>query len=271
MTEPRVRLDRRMVEEGLSATRSRAQALIMAGQVLVNGRVETKSGRLLGAGDSIDVAQALPFVSRGGFKLAHALTEFAIDPVGWRVIDVGASTGGFTDCWLQRGASKVYAVDVGYGQLDWRLRQDHRVVVMERTNARYLLPSQFRGDVPVDGASIDAAFIGLKLLLDPLRTLVAAQGSVVALVKPQFEAGPERLGKGGVVRDPGVHREVLHSVISAAKVLGYSIRGLTASPIRGPQGNIEFLLHLGLDAAPSVNIDISAVVLAAWKAGRADA
>lgn len=270
MTQEKRRLDMRLVEEGLAETRSRAQALIMAGKVAVNGRVETKSGRMVLADDAVDVLESLPFVSRGGIKLAHALKAFGIHPLGWHVADIGASTGGFTDCWLQNGAERVYAVDVGYGQLDWKLRQDGRVVVLERTNARYLTAQTLRLDEPLNGASIDASFIGLKLLLAPLLPLLAARASVLALVKPQFEAGPDRVGKGGVVRQPEVHREVLFQVTSDARALGYAVSGLAASPIRGPEGNIEFLLHLSMDPHMNKTIDIPAVVDHAWKMGEAD-
>lgn len=270
MTQTRTRLDRRLVDDGLTETRSRAQALIMAGKVLVNGHVQTKSGHMVDPDDAVGVSEGLPFVSRGGFKLDHALAMFHVDPTGWTVVDVGASTGGFTDCWLQHGASRVFAVDVGYGQLDWRLRQDERVVVMERTNARYLQPGQFSNAHPLDGASIDASFIGLNLLLGPVKTLLSSHGVVIALVKPQFEAGPGNVGKGGVVRDPEIHKQVIETVVSDAQAMGYTVRGLAASPIRGPEGNIEFLLYLGFDPEQAERIDISAVVDAAWKAGSTD-
>jgi 23S rRNA (cytidine1920-2'-O)/16S rRNA (cytidine1409-2'-O)-methyltransferase len=242
----------------------------MAGQIVVNGRVEHKSGRAVEQADTVQVVQSLPYVSRGGVKLAHALEAFHIEPGDWSVIDIGASTGGFTDCWLQFGAGRVYAVDVGYGQLDWRLRQDSRVVVMERTNARYLTADQL-GGLAADGASVDASFIGLRLLLEPLHALLKSTGVVVALVKPQFEAGRRQVGKGGVVRKPEVHLGVLRDVIAQAHSLSYSVGGLAPSPIRGPQGNIEFLLYLLKGPGRDVALDIPAVVDAAWKAGNEDA
>lgn len=280
MTERRRRLDMWLLDEGQTETRSRAQALIMAGQVMVNGKIETKSGRLITEGtDTVRVSQPLPFVSRGGFKLSEALDAFRINPAGWSVIDIGASTGGFTDCWLKRGASRVFAVDVGYGQLDWRLRQDPRVVVMDRTNARYLTRNDFPQDTAFMGASIDASFISLRLLLPPLVSILHPQAAVVALVKPQFEAGRDQVGKGGVVKDAQVHERILFNVIKTAHSIGYGVLGLTASPIRGAEGNIEFLLHLAIGSPSGVGgdmkerddgIDIPAVVQAAWKAGVRD-
>lgn len=259
------RLDLRLVEIGAVDSRNRAQALIMAGKVEVNGRVETKSGRMLGPDDTVSVMEGLPYVSRGGVKLAHAVEVFAIDPRGWQVVDIGASTGGFTDCWLQRGADRVYAVDVGYGQLDWKLRQDNRVVVFERTNARYLTLDTLGRDQPLDGASIDASFIGLKLLLEPLRALVSTGATVVALIKPQFEAGPEKLGRGGVVRQAEVHVEVLERVLDQARSLDYTVKGLTASPIRGPEGNIEFLTHLIAGPGLEEPLKVASIVDRAWQ------
>ncbi|MCL5115823.1 MAG: TlyA family RNA methyltransferase [Firmicutes bacterium] len=264
------RLDVRMVDEGRVTTRNRAQALIMAGKVEVNGRVVTKSGHMVGPDDVLNVSEPLPYVSRGGYKLAHALKSFHILPQGWQVIDVGASTGGFTDCWLQNGAAQVFAVDVGYGQLDWKLRRDPRVVVMERTNARYLTEQSLGAEAALDGASVDASFIGLKLLLAPLKPLLAPHASVVALVKPQFEAGPDNLGKSGVVRRPEVHERVLERVTAEAETMGYRVRGLVPSPIRGPEGNIEFLLHLGMGSLLPVPIDIASIVQQAWQMGDVD-
>ncbi len=279
MTERR-RLDMWLLDQGQTQTRSRAQALIMAGKVMVNGRIETKSGRLITEGtDTVRVSEPLPFVSRGGAKLAHALDTFRISPVGWSVIDIGASTGGFTDCWLQRGVGQVFAVDVGYGQLEWRLRQDPRVVVMDRTNARYLTRNNFPGETVITGASIDASFISLRLLLPPLLRILEPQATVIALVKPQFEAGRGRVGKGGVVKDAQVHEQVLFNVIETARAIGFEVAGLTTSPIRGPEGNIEFLLRLGIENPSGLGgdmketddrIDIPAVVQTAWKAGERD-
>ena len=264
------RLDVVMAAQGLSETRSRAQALIMIGKVTVNGRIERKSGRLVGPQDRVVVAEGPLYVSRGGEKLAWALDQFDLNPHDWTVLDVGASTGGFTDCWLKRGAQKVFAVDVGYGQLDWRIRQDERVVALERTNARYLTPAVFAGHLPFQGVSIDASFIGLELLLAPLGALMAPASSLVALVKPQFQAGRTQVGKGGIVRNPLIHEEVLTNIVHKAGGLGYVVRGLTPSPLRGARGNIEFLLHLGLDPASARSIDIPQVVQAAWKAGERD-
>lgn len=234
-----------MAERHLAESRARARALIMAGSVSVDGRVETKPGSMVRADAEIIVREGLPYVSRGGLKLAHALDRFGIEVAGRVCLDVGASTGGFTDVLLQRGARRVYAVDVGYGQLHWRLRNDPRVVVMERTNIRTLerLPE------PIDLASIDVSFISLKLVLPPTRRLLAERGIVVALVKPQFEAGRKQVGKGGVVRDREVHRQVLEQIAAFAHGLGFSIIGVTASPILGPAGNREFLMGLSLDAA----------------------
>ncbi len=270
MSGTRRRLDVWMVENGLIETRSRAQALIMAGKVTVNDKAESKSGRPITSDDTVKVIEGLPYVSRGGLKLAWALDHFSIDPDGWTVIDVGASTGGFTDCWLKRGAKQVFAVDVGYGQLDWGIRQDERVVVMERTNARYLTADTFVGPLPLEGASIDASFISLRLLLAPLAALLAPSSSLVALVKPQFEAGPSEVGKGGVVRHPEIHEKVLTNIVQKAGQLGYVSRGLTVSPLRGARGNIEFLLHLGIDPSLGRPVDIPEVVRAAWKAGERD-
>ena len=242
----RVRLDQLLVERGLAASRAQAQALIMAGQVRVGDASATKAGTPVAPDSAIAVTGRRRFVSRGGEKLAHALDAFAIDPAGCVCADLGASTGGFTDCLLQRGAARVYAVDVGYGQLDYRLRQEPRVVVMERTNARYLasLPE------PVALVVIDVSFIALALVLPAALRLLAPEGRIVALVKPQFEAGKEAIGKGGVVRDKAVHLAVLQSVTAAAAALGLRLDGLTASPLRGPAGNIEFLAAWQRGAPP---------------------
>lgn len=266
----RERLDIRMVHQGLVSSRSQAQALIMAGKVEVNGRVQTKSGLSLRADDRIHVKESLPYVSRGGLKLQEAMTAFHIDPRGFEVLDIGASTGGFTDCWLQSGASSVYAVDVGYGQLHWSLRTDGRVHVVERTNARYLTAEQLQHPAPFDAASIDVSFIGLHLVLAPLRGLLSREGIVVALVKPQFEAGPHQVGRGGVVRDRTVHRAVLERVIAEAHQEGFSVWGLTPSPILGPQGNREFLLALAVDPDREMAVDIQKTVDDAWKLGEKD-
>lgn len=237
----KIRLDILLIDKGLVESRSKAQALIMAGKVRVDGQVVTKAGTQISAEADINIESALPYVSRGGLKLAAALDAFKIDPTGYICADVGASTGGFTDVLLQRGAARVYAIDVGYGQLAWKLRQSERVVVMERTNARTLeqLPES------INLVTIDASFISLKLILPAGAKWLALPASVVALVKPQFEAGKAQVGKGGVVREKAVHRQVLQNVIAYANDLGFSAVGLIPSPITGPAGNHEFLLYLG--------------------------
>ena len=224
-------------------SRSRARALIMAADVLVNGRTETRAGAPVRGGDELSLKVPPKFVSRGGEKLDHALDAFAVDGRNLVAADFGASTGGFTDCLLQRGAARVYAVDVGYGQLAGRLREDPRVVVIDRTNVRNLesLPEQ------VDLVTIDVSFIGLHLVLPAARMLLGRGGRIIALVKPQFEAGRVDVGRGGVVRDPLAHRKVLERLFTTAQGLGLSIRGLTASPLRGPAGNVEFLALLALE------------------------
>ncbi len=245
------RLD--VLVHGLGHTRSRERArrLIMAGEVRVDGQVVDKPGTRVPAGAEITVEQKPPYVSRGGLKLEKALDEFAITPDDAVVADVGASTGGFVDVWLQRGAKKVYAIDVGYGQLAWPIRQDDRVVVMERTNARYLetLPE------PIEFASVDVSFISLDLILPKVQKWLISGGQAVALIKPQFEAGADKVGKGGVVREAATHRRVLERVLYNAKTGGWQVLGLTRSPITGPAGNIEFLGWLGKDTAePAVSL-----------------
>lgn len=236
---PRQRLDQVLVSRGLAETRARAQALIMAGQVLVNGQVQTKAGTLIADDASVEVRTGLPYVSRGGFKLAHALDQFTLDPTGVTALDVGASTGGFTDVLLQRGAGRVFAVDVGYGILDHRLRNDPRVVALERTNIRHLtaLPANTLADCAV----IDVSFISLRLVLPAVQRLVNPTGWIIALIKPQFEAGPKHVGKGGVVRDPAVHAQVIRDILGFARDCGLNPAALTRSPITGPAGNVEFL------------------------------
>jgi len=234
------RLDKLLVSRGLAESREQAQRLIMAGLVLVNHRPSTKPGHKIPTDAEIRVKERPPYVSRGGYKLAAGLDAFGVEPAGWVCADLGASTGGFTDVLLQRSAARVYAVDVGYGQLHWRLRNDPRVVVMERTNARYLqsLPE------PVQLAVIDASFISLRLLLPAAQRVLAPGGQIIALIKPQFEAGRERVGKGGVVRDERVHRQVLREVVAWAAAHDLGPQGLLPSPIRGPKGNREFLLWM---------------------------
>ncbi len=242
MAKTKERLDVLLVSRGFFASRERAQAAIMSGMVWVDDRPADKAGTKVDAECTVAVkGDPLPYVSRGGLKLEHALDEFGVMVEGRTVLDAGASTGGFTDCLLQRGAAKVYAVDVGYGQLAWSLRQDPRVVNMERTNIRHLLPADL-GDSPTL-AVIDVAFISLAKVLPAVAALLAPAADIVALVKPQFEAGPAQVGKKGVVRDPAVHLSVLTAVCRAAADLGLTVAGLTYSPIRGPEGNIEFFLY----------------------------
>jgi 23S rRNA (cytidine1920-2'-O)/16S rRNA (cytidine1409-2'-O)-methyltransferase len=240
------RLDLLLVERGLADTRSLAQRLILAGRVRVDGETSIHPGKALPPDARIELAAPPQFVSRGGEKLAAALDRFRISAQGKICADVGASTGGFTDCLLQRGAAKVYAVDVGKGILDWKLRNDPRVVVMEGRNARYLEPLP----EPVGLLTADVSFISLRLLFPVLRSMLAGGGEAVALIKPQFEAGRGQVGKGGVVRDPAVHRAVLERVLSSAEAARFSVGGLMASPIKGPAGNVEFLTHLRCDGKP---------------------
>jgi 23S rRNA (cytidine1920-2'-O)/16S rRNA (cytidine1409-2'-O)-methyltransferase len=241
-----VRLDTLLVDRGLAASRERARALILAGHVRVNGQLASKAGTAVPSDADVTVAAPdHPYVGRGGVKLAHALDTFAISVDGRIALDIGASTGGFTDALLQRGATRVVALDVGHGQLDWKIRNDPRVDVIERRNARTLTPGDLPpGTVPFDIITIDVSFISLKLILPVVPPLLAETGDVVALVKPQFEAGRPEIGKGGIVRDAAVHARVLHAVIDAANALGLGPTGTTESPIEGMEGNREFLLHL---------------------------
>jgi 23S rRNA (cytidine1920-2'-O)/16S rRNA (cytidine1409-2'-O)-methyltransferase len=243
--EVKERLDLILVQRGLAESRERAQQLILAGEVSVAGALVDKPGTRVSPGAAVQVTGRLPYVSRGGFKLAAALDAFALDVQGWTVADVGASTGGFTDCLLQRGAARVYALDVGYGQLAWVLRQDTRVVVMDRTNAR----SVERLPETVDLVTADVSFISLRLILPAAMRWLRAGGQIVALVKPQFEAGRSQVGKGGVVRDPAVHRAVLEGLVAWADGQGLAIQGLIRSPITGPAGNVEFLAWWSAGAA----------------------
>ncbi len=258
------RLDALLVARGLVESRTQAQRLIMAGQVRVNDQVALKPGQRVPADARLEVARPPRFVSRGGEKLAAALAAFPIAVAGKVCADVGASTGGFTDCLLQHGAARVYALDVGKGQLHWKLRNDPRVVVMEGTNARYVerLPE------PVALVTIDASFISLRVLLPVVRgwfptggqAVAEGQGDVVALIKPQFEAGRREAARGrGVIRDPEVHRRVLHDLLAFAQAQGYGVRGLVRSPVRGPKGNVEFLAWLGVGSPP-----MAARTLADW-------
>ena len=237
------RLDVLLVQRGMAASREKAKAMIMAGEILVDGEREDKAGSMFP--DTVTITQKgrpLPYVSRGGLKLEKAMTHFGLDLTGKICMDVGASTGGFTDCMLQNGAVKVYAVDVGHGQLDWKLRNDERVVCMERTNIRYVTPEDIQE--PVQFVSIDVSFISLTKVLLPVRNLMEEGAEMTALIKPQFEAGREKVGKKGVVRDPAVHLEVIQTVISYAKSISFGVRHLEFSPTKGPEGNIEYLVHL---------------------------
>lgn len=237
---PKTRLDLALVERGLANSRTQAQAFIMAGDVLINQSPGKNASSPVRAGDVLELKAKPRFVSRGGEKLAEALDAFDVDPTGMTCVDLGASTGGFTDCLLKSGAVKVYAIDVGHGQLDDRLRRDSRVVSRERVNARYLdaLPE------PCGLAVIDVSFISLKLILPVAFALLDERGICIPLIKPQFEAGRKQVGKGGVVRDPEVHRSVLRETLGFAGEHGFAVRGLIASPILGPAGNREFLAHL---------------------------
>ena len=242
------RLDSLLVKKGLAASRELAKAYIMAGDVYVNGVKEEKAGTKVDTSVQIEVkGEKMKYVSRGGYKLEKALERFPIQLEGKVCMDIGASTGGFTDCMLQNGARKVYAVDVGYGQFAWKLRMDPRVVCMEKTNIRYLDPEQL--DEKIQFASVDVSFISLTKVLPPVLSLLKEDGQLVCLIKPQFEAGREKVGKKGVVKDPTVHKEVIFSVIEFAGSIGLSICGLDFSPIKGPEGNIEYLIFLSRDGA----------------------
>lgn len=253
-TTAKERIDVLLVERGFYESREKAKAALMAGLVLVNDEPVDKSGMKVARTADIKVKGALhPYVSRGGLKLEKAIRKFDIDLNGRVMLDIGASTGGFTDCALQNGASYVYAIDVGYNQLDWSLRQDERVNVMERTNFRYTEPADLLGPPPTF-ATIDVSFISLKLILPALSTLLSVGSGIVALIKPQFEAGREKVGKSGVVRDSAVHRDVLRTVLTAAAELGYSLQDITFSPITGGEGNIEFLAYWTWSAEPNAAI-----------------
>lgn len=253
------RLDVLLTELGLAESRSRAQAVIMAGDVYVNGQKADKAGLEVSREAQIELRGSVcPYVSRGGWKLEKALRSFHVSPEGFVCSDSGASTGGFTDCLLQQGAKKVFAIDVGYGQLAWKIRSDPRVVTMERTNIRYVRPEDL-GE-PLDLSVIDVSFISLKLVLPVIRQLLKPDGQVICLIKPQFEAGKEKVGKKGVVRDPAVHEEVLQSFVRLVDELGFTLRDLTYSPVRGPEGNIEFLGHLSMLPGQSAIPDLSGLV-----------
>ena len=254
------RLDVLLVNKGLATSREKAKAIIISGIVFVDGQREDKAGSTFDDKVNIEVKGAtLKYVSRGGLKLEKAMQHFDVTLEGKVCMDVGSSTGGFTDCMLQNGAVKVYAVDVGHGQLDWKLRNDERVVCMEKTNIRYVTPDQI--EEKVEFASIDVSFISLTKVLGPVKELLTDRGEIVCLIKPQFEAGREKVGKKGVVRDRKVHEEVIHMVMEFASSIGFVLCNLEFSPIKGPEGNIEYLLHLSKDADRLAGeIDVEAIV-----------
>ncbi|MBR5571079.1 MAG: TlyA family RNA methyltransferase [Oscillospiraceae bacterium] len=257
----KIRLDVLLVERGFQESRQKAQAVIMAGSVFVAGQRVDKPGTAVAEDAEIEVrGGGLRYVSRGGLKLEKAMQTWPITLEGKTCADIGASTGGFTDCMLQNGAEKVYAVDVGYGQLDWKLRNDPRVVCLERTNARYLSHEEVPDDL--DFASIDVSFISLKLIFPALYQLLREGGEIACLIKPQFEAGREKVGKKGVVRDPAVHLEVLEHFLEHAKENNFTVLGITYSPIRGPEGNIEYLGYLRKSVEADAVVDLSAIVSA---------
>ena len=255
------RLDVLLVKRNLAESREKAKAIIMAGSVFVDGEREDKAGSSFPADVRIEVkGHALPYVSRGGLKLEKALANFDVTVEGKVCTDVGSSTGGFTDCMLQSGAVKVFAIDVGRGQLDWKLRQDERVVCMEKTNIRYVTPEDI-GE-PVDFSSIDVSFISLTKVLEPIRGYLRSDGEIVALIKPQFEAGREKVGKKGVVREMSTHHEVIEKVAQYANTIGFEVLNIDFSPIKGPEGNIEYLIHLRKceGGAPAIAVDLVTVV-----------
>jgi 23S rRNA (cytidine1920-2'-O)/16S rRNA (cytidine1409-2'-O)-methyltransferase len=252
MAKGKERLDILLVERGLAETRTRARAYIMAGEVSVNGERVDKAGTEVPRDATIDLATPMPYVSRGGYKLAGALEQFGIPVEGRVAADVGACTGGFTDVLLQQGALRVFAIDVGQGQLVWKLRQDERVVVLERTNARYLESLA----EPIDLVVIDVSFISLKLILPAVKKWLADDADVVALIKPQFEAGPELVGKGGIVRDSAVHRAVLYDILEWAAQQGWRVMSLMQSPIHGTDGNIEYLVRLRANGQAPLNTEM---------------
>ena len=254
------RLDVLLTELGYADSRAKAQAIIMSGLVYVDGQKADKPGISYEETVNIEVRSgSCPYVSRGGLKLEKALRDFCVDPSGYVCSDSGASTGGFTDCLLQQGARKVFAIDVGYGQLDWKIRSDPRVVVMERTNIRYVTSEQL-GE-PLDLSVIDVSFISLKIVLPVIKSLLKPGcGQVLCLIKPQFEAGRDKVGKKGVIREPATHKEVLDEFVALADSLDFTILGLTFSPVKGPEGNIEFLAHLTLANQSGIRPDTAAVV-----------
>lgn len=256
MTEKK-RLDVALFERGFSESREKAKALIMAGQVFVNDRKVTKSGETVREGDCLEVrGDKLPFVSRGGLKLQKAVERFSLELDGCVCMDIGASTGGFSDCMLQHGAKKVYAIDVGYGQLAWKLRADPRVINLERTNFRYVTREQIPEEI--DFASVDVSFISLRLIVPVMRDLLRDGGKAVCLIKPQFEAGKDKVGKKGVVREQSVHIDVVDGIIAFLLESGFSVRALDYSPVKGPQGNIEYLVLAEKAAAPQNGLAVTA-------------
>ena len=256
------RLDVLLVKRNLAESREKAKAIIMSGNVFVEGQREDKAGTTFPEEVQIEIkGHTLPYVSRGGLKLEKALTNFDVTVEGKVCTDVGSSTGGFTDCMLQNGAVKVFAIDVGRGQLDWKLRQDERVVCMEKTNIRYVTPEDI-GE-PVAFSSIDVSFISLTKVLEPIRNYLTPDGEIVALIKPQFEAGREKVGKKGVVREKSTHREVIDKVANYAHSIGFEILNIDFSPIKGPEGNIEYLIHLKKHEdgiVPDIAVDLVSVV-----------
>ncbi len=256
MAKDKERLDVLLVNRGLAPSREKAKALIMAGDVFVNGQREDKPGTTFEEAKitSLEVKGAqLPYVSRGGLKLEKAVKNFGFSLEGMVCMDIGASTGGFTDCMLQNGAAKVYSVDVGHGQLDWKLRSDERVVCMEKTNFRYMVRDDIEDDL--DFASCDVSFISLTKILLPARRLLKDGAEMVCLIKPQFEAGKEKVGKKGVVRDPEVHSEVVHRIFDFMGIAGFEVLHLDFSPIKGPEGNIEYLIHIRKDASRNAEVE----------------
>lgn len=262
------RLDVLLVKRNLAESREKAKAIIMSGNVFVEGQREDKAGTTFSDEVQIEIkGHTLPYVSRGGLKLEKALANFDVTVKGKVCTDVGSSTGGFTDCMLQNGAAKVFAIDVGRGQLDWKLRQDERVVCMEKTNIRYVTPEDIKE--PVDFSSVDVSFISLTKVLEPIRNYLKPDGEIVALIKPQFEAGREKVGKKGVVRERSTHREVIDKVGAYARSIGFEILNIDFSPIKGPEGNIEYLIHLKKhteEKAPDRVADLTSVVDRAFEA-----
>jgi len=263
MGKEKERLDVLLVNKNLFSTREKARKNIMAGLIFIDNKRVDKAGEMVNVDSQIEIkGNALPYVSRGGLKLEKALREFAIDVNGKSAIDVGASTGGFTDCLLKNGALKVTAIDVGYGQFAWELRNDPRVTLMERTNIRYVTALDIGGEYDI--CAIDVSFISLKLVLPVVKKLIKDSGEVVCLIKPQFEAGRDKVGKKGVVKDPDTHKEVIMSIVSFAKELGFRIEGLSYSPIKGPEGNIEYLLYLnnnlGIDKIHDLENSIASII-----------